>query len=71
MVVDGISGGRIGDGKYFSGGRNGGGQHTESKAGEADELRRGQYEIKEIKKSWRTSSESGTRIAGEEWGGCE
>ena len=52
----------------LSGDRSGGRRHTESKAGEVDELRRGQYEIK---KSWRTSSESGTRIAGEEWGGCE
>ena len=39
----------------FGGGRNGGGQHTRSEAGEADGLRRGQYDSEiNKKKSWRT-----------------
>ena len=54
MIVGGISGGRIGDGRNFeeagilSGGRSGGRQHTESKAGEANILRRGQRDINKL-----------------------
>jgi hypothetical protein len=49
VVVRGISGGRIGDGRNFegagilSGGRSGGRQHTKPKAGEAKIPRDGRY----------------------------
>jgi hypothetical protein len=47
-----VEAGIFSEGRISGGGRNGGGQHTKSEAGEADGLRRGQYELN--KESWRT-----------------